>query len=414
MRTWISFLVTLSAINAMAAAEPAKEFKSVIQAVLDQAASVEAQRAASDLAKEQSRAKSLYWTPTGSVALTHPFAGTSPNTGAGNSTILTAGLNVFKFGSNDLARQASNSRIDAESARTRQLQEDIETSTANLIFQLIQQRQVIEIDKGHVNIQQQSLDVARERYKQGQLAEQEFEKAKVDLDAAQVALAAAKLNEIQTLNSIKTLADINTGISDWPLDGSKASGISSKPKRSANQFYNVMANSYDADYFHKNAQQTWRSIYLPSLDLAGGWTNTSISSTVNGQWYSGIVLTIPLWDQWAGVAQAQEFESNSRSSHATALQDQRQAQASLDTLDLRMDLALRNLQSSQQSVRKLQELRNDSLKRFRMGRSSVNDFLIDENRFLDAENSLQNSMLAYHQLRVEACHIENETVLNCF
>ncbi len=391
------------------------EFKSIVKAVLEQASSIESQKAILAAAQEMKTSKSLYWTPIASVTITNQnMALLSGSGNVGNTTTATANLNVFKFGSSELSRRAANSKVTAEEARLSQTKEDVETSVANLLFQLIQQRQIIEIRKGHVSVQQQSVDVAKERYRQGQLAEQEYEKAKVDYEASQIFLAEAQLGEVQIVNSIKTLAEVNPKVTDWPLTLNRYDNKNTKVRKNPQDFFAVRAFTADTDYFHKNAQQLWRSSYLPSLDATGGWTDLGNGSSQQGQWYAGLTLTIPLWDQWAGVAQAQESEASARAAMANLNQSLRQSQANLETLDLRVQLARKNLESSKQSVTKLQELRNDSLRRFRLGRLSVNDLLIDETRFLDAENSLLNSMSAYHQLIVEQCHIQNESILNCF
>lgn len=407
MKALILLLMTSHAFAAM----PETNFKSAVKLLIDNSSSLLTQQAVVEAAEKYKQSKFLYWTPTANFNLYKPIPGVS--TGAPDGMSAEANLNLWKFGGDHKGFQAASARLRAENARLGYTKETFELSVSKILFQLIRQNKVLDIQKRHLGLREESFLVARERYKQGQLASQELEKVKIELETSKISLSEAELYKIDLLNSLKSIVEIDINLVEWPF----IAELNQQRKfkyRNIKDFFKVKANLADSEYYKFRTSEIWRESYMPSLNVTARWNQPDLGPIKQGEWTAFFGVSIPLWDQMSGSAAAASEAARARESELSYQESIRETKAKLTTLERRLELTKSNVQAALRAADKLQTLRNDSLKRFRIGRSTVNDLLIDENRFLEAESALLNSMLSYHELLVENCHAADESILNCY
>lgn len=407
----MTILLSLLICFQAGAAAPVNDFKKAMQLFIDNSSSVLTQQAIVEAAEKHKTSNALYWTPTADFNLYQPLPGA--DRGVFRGMTAEVNLNLWKFGSDQKGYRAASARLRAENARLGLTKQNYELTVARILFQIIRQNKIIDIQKKHLELREESNSVARERYKQGQLASQELEKVKIELETSKISLAEAELSKIELLNSLKSIVEVDVNLTEWPF----IPELNQQRKvryKDIKDFFKVKANQADAEYFNASASQIWRANYLPSLNFAAKWNQPDLGPIKHGEWTAYFGVTIPLWDRLSGSAQVADQLAAARGSELSYEQSVRETRAQLNSLETRLNLTKLNVQAALRGAEKLQELRNDSLRRFRLGRSSVNDLLIDENRFLEAESSLLNSMLAYHELLVENCHAVDESILNCY
>jgi len=386
-------------------------FKKTMQYFLDHSNSLLTQQAMIESAQKRKLSESLYWTPKAQFNLSQPLPGADNEVYKGLSAQLN--LNLWKFGADHKGYQASSARLRAENAKLEVTKQNFEMAVSGILFQLIRQNKIIDIRKKHLTLRIESVAVARERYKQGQLASQELEKVKIEFETSKIDLAEAELLKIDLQNSLKSLAEIEIDLNEWPFAG-ELNQQRKRKYRDLKDFFKVRASQADAEYYNLKSSEIWRESYLPSLNFTATWQQPDLNPIKQGEWSAFFGVTIPLWDQLSGSALAAQQAASARESELIYQQSIRETQAQLSNLSQRLELTKLNVQAALRAAEKLQELRNDSLRRFRMGRSTVNDLLLDENRFLEAESALLNSMLSYHELLVENCHAVDESILDCY
>lgn len=408
----LSYALAASSNETTASATANIQFKTLLKKMLDSSAAILGQQAVLNAAKDNESAKSLYWTPqSASLSFRNTLSGSSQFPLDSASAALQ--LNLLKFGANQLAKQSAQAASRSANALLSLRKEETELLVSQVIFDMIRQQKLVEIQKRHLELRQESFRVAGARFRQGQFAAQEFEKVKMEHESAKVSLNQAELDLIQYLNSLKTLADLEYNNLEWPFSIESQIFRKKKLKKPQN-FFSVESQFEKFQYHQLRARQIWRESYLPSFDFRSEWSNLSLSQFNNGQWNSYFLLTIPIWDQFSSSALVSAEYASAQSAKLLAEQAQREATQKVRTIERRFDLVKENVQSAKLAAAKLNELRNDSLRRFKIGRSSVNDLLIDENRYLEAETALLSSMRAYHLVLVELCHSAGESLLNCF
>jgi outer membrane protein TolC len=387
------------------------DFRNILRILIENSTSIQTQKALVEAAEKYKTSKFFYWTPSAQFTLLQPLPGA--DTGYSKTMGAEVRLNLWKFGADQSGYNAASARLRAENARFGQSKQDFELSAAKLLFQIIRQNKIIDIQKRHLGLREESNAVAKERFKQGQLAIQELEKVKIELETSKIKLAEAELVKIELKDVLKSLVEVDIDISEWPYT-SELKQLRKHKHKDIKDFYKVRANLADSEFYTFQAKEIWKSSYLPTLDFTASWNQPNFGPIKQGEWTAYFGVTIPLWDRLSGRASTAEKMAASRGAELTYEQSVRETKAQLNSLDTRLELTKSNVQSSLRAAEKLEELRNDSLKRFRLGRSTVNDLLIDENRFLEAEASLLNSMSSYHELLVENCHAVDESLLNCY
>lgn len=398
--------------NANSANANSVQFSSLLNSLLGASPEVIAQSATVESARRESTSKSLYWTPTASASLKNTsYEGQSTDY---RTSSISANLNLFRFGGSELARRGADAKLQAEQSRLQFTTEERETYISGLLFQYIRETKNIDLREKNIKLKEDSLRVAEEKYKQGQLPGQELEKVRIELENVKVAYNEALLNQINVAAKIKSIADVSLSSITWPFENLLSSSWAPKGKlKNPQDFYDVKTYQFEKNYFQNKAKEAIRSGYLPTLDLVSAWSNNSWSENKGGYWTTSLVLTIPLWDQLSGASISAAYNSSATRSALNENFTLRQMKDELSTLSQRTDLIRQNVLSSKKGVEKLAELRSDSLRRFKLGRSSVNDLLLDENRYLDAETALLNSMYAFHLIIIENCHKRGELLTNC-
>lgn len=407
----MKFILVLTFCNPLLAAAPESNFKKSVEIFLSQSSSVLSQKAMVEAAEKNKLSKLLYWTPSARFNIYKAVPGAE--TGASEGMAAEVSLNLWKFGGDHKGYQAAKAKLKAENARYSLAKQNFEQTITQILFQVIRQNKIIEIQKKHFGLREESFAVAKARYSQGQLASQELEKVKIELETSKISLSEAELQKIELNNALKALVDADINLSEWPF----ISELSQQKKlkyRDIRDFFKVRSNLADSEYYNFSSSEIWRESYLPTLDFYARWSQPETSRIKQGEWTAYLGVTIPLWDRLEGSALAAQQAAYARGSELSYQNSVRETRAQLSTLDKRLELTKANVQSALRAAEKLQMLRNDSLRRFRLGRSSVNDLLIDENRFLDAESALLNSMLSYHELLVENCHAAEESIVNCY
>lgn len=391
-------------------------FKSTLKTLLEASPEILAQQLSVDSADSTKTSKALYWTPNLSAGLRN-YSQEGIWTES-KTTSLTASMNLFKFGSSHLAYKAADAQLNAERLRLMSVKENRETFLADLLFQYIRLVQSFELQKKTLALKQDSFQVAQERYRVGQLPAQEMEKVRVELESAKVSMNEAELNQIKLSNRIRSVTDIDlqssAWISQWPFEEQTQKKWDDQKLRPARETLDYKTLLAEKDSNLWTSKSVWRGGYLPSLDLVSTWNNSSWNRNVDGSWGTAITLTIPLWDQLSASAASATYANEASKAGIRANQALREAELNLQSLQTRAELTRQNVLLAKSGSEKLNELRLDSLRRFRLGRSTVNDLLLDENRYLEAENTLLNSRYAYHQILVEICHQRNESLLNCY
>ena len=339
-------------------------------------------------------------------------ARTSSATPELRAAALTVSANLFKSGADFAGLKAANRDIDASQDILQQQQLNAEDDAASTLISLIAKTRERELIAQLTSIKQESLKIARERYAKGLLAAQEVDKTQIDLDNAQakltdadVSLAAARAAVSARLGNSQNVQIV------WPWK----SAILTGPRPDASPFkledrpdYRASVKTLEAEDWRIHAS---RAHLLPSIDLSASYGNFDLSQTDRRDWSTILTLTVPIFEGFRGWS-------------ATRLQSLVKQQAELQRETIRRDAhaeiesqtvvfrAARDSAVAREKTSKISaRLFNDNLQRFRLGRASVNELSIDQQRLLDAQILEVEGWSNAHLGFVRLCHALGHSVL---
>jgi outer membrane protein TolC len=143
---------------------------------------------------------------------------------------------------------------------------------------------------------------------------------------------------------------------------------------------------------------------LPSVDLSGSYGNFDLDQGPRHDWATTLTLTIPLFEKfqgWSGYKVAALAETESEISRESI---QRDAPAEFESLKRSFIAARESALLREKTALMSENLFSDALKRFQLGRSTVNDLAIEQKRLLDSQLLEVQGWADAHRDLARVCH----------
>lgn len=328
----------------------------------------------------------------------------------------TAEMNVFKFGADGAAFRAADAEnsagqfdlddsvLKAETSGTKALIAVIGTERGNLVLKQI------------VEMQEQLVSMAQERYKKGLLAQQEVDKLVIDLDNARASLRDGEVELARAKAELTALLGNHDIEREWPWKNK----LETKPfKIDAN--YELLAQRPDWKAAERRAEasrgrtnQSWGKI-LPSLDVRFSYNHINVVSRgVSGpSWDGALVLSIPLFDRLVNYSDYREKVANQTRTEIELEQVRRQARSDWDSVREAFRITLETAKSRDVTLATSRKIYGDSLKRFKAGLMNANDLSVDRNRLYSTELLAVKGWSAVHLVFSDLCHAQGHRLREC-
>jgi outer membrane protein TolC len=350
------------------------------------------------------------------VSLSHTRAKTHKINSDLNKYQLQTSWNLFNSGADIAQIKANSFDFEAQKHQVRFTTLQMEDMTLEILFNIIKINKQIEILEQFKEIKEKSLKTTKLRFNKGLTPKEEVDKVSIDLEIADARLKDALINKENIQSELSTLL----GYSDW----FKFSWPWSKK---------LMAKSHDIKHSSFKLEQrpdylvfenTWQKskefesrdfrklFFRVDLTAAYGFTEVFPDSRQYG-FSSLLTLSIPLFEGFSSY-------SNYKSSQAIKNSDQykfenlkRTANAQWKHFKKQYDLAIQTANRRDQNLKLSRKLYAVNFKRFRQGRTTVNDLLLDQSRLLDSENLAIDGWLAAHQRFYQYCHALGKSIKDC-
>lgn len=392
-----------------ASADPGK-FKEVLRSVGDENPRVLRAKAEALAQKSAQVAGLLSWTPTLTAQGSQVLA---PAEAEGTEAVnVEARLNLIRFGGDvSRVREARNSRRQAD-VRILTSALDAESQAAELLFQWIELQWRLKSQKSYFESKKELNRVAEERFRLGQLPAQELEKVRLDATNSEIQIRQAEVDLLSLRSQLEAWLKGASSVQVWPWTerAKTAGGPRPKPVTERLRYESLRLET------EIRGSKAWQSAsdWLPRLDITSNWKTDQVEPLGRGEWSSFLTLTIPLWDQGQSAANRGYWLELRRAGEQELEIYRRDEAAKLATLDERVELLGRNLTLALNSRDRFRSLAGESLRRFRLGRTSVNDLLLDQSRVLDSENLAQQALRQFHAVLLERCLAADERPSDCY
>ena len=395
------------------------QFKQILEKIGDENPRVQSAKFESLSAKSAQLSNLLGWTPSVTLSASKSI----PEWGLdnGESKIVEAKLNLWKFGGDvSRFREAQKTRRQADLKSDLAILDE-ESRAAKIMFDWIEIRRRLESQKWLWRSKQELIRVADHRFRLGQLPAQEVEKVRLDASNAEVQIRQAEVEILDLRGQLEAFLPGATEVDEWPW--------TSVARESRQIRVKNLNDRLDFERLSLEVQiresHSWQAIegWLPHIDLTSTWQSGQYDPSGNpgqsgplgqGNWLSMLTLSMPLWDRGQSLANRGLSVNLKHAAEQDLELYRREESAKLQTLEERREKLRQNLLVAMESNQRSKHLADESMKRFQMGRTSVNDLSIDQGRVFESDSLAQQALKAYHLILLESCLAADERPSRCF
>lgn len=328
-----------------------------------------------------------------------------PPTDPRRAGALVASANLFRSGSDHAGVKASSRDVSASEENLLASKQKAEQSAVETLMEYVASRRRREITEKIVSLRTESLKVARERYAKGILPLQDVDKVSIDLENSRARLSDAEAEEAAARAALTAAFGSAVDVSvEWPW----RARLASNEKLEDTSFDIQKLPAYRASLLGVEAENLRRhqarASLLPSLDVSASYGNENLSQPDRRDWSATVTLSIPLFEKFQGWS-ATRIQN---AAYETALVRResvvRTAQAEVESFKRSFKAARESALVRERTAKVSEKLYNDNQQRFRLGRASVNDLAIDQDRLLQSQLLEVEGWSKAHTSLVRLCH----------
>jgi outer membrane protein TolC len=403
------FFGLLSMPSAVRAEEKPFSFKDAWTSILDRSLRLKSQQLSVEIASQRRLEKVGGFLPSLSLKGAETRSG-DPFVGPRRSAEIDVDVNVFRSG-RDLALTSAASK-DLESAQNRFQSERqaVELQAAESLVHVIARTQQKKIVENIVKLKSESLRVARERFDRGLLPLQEVDKVAIELENSRARLIDAETNEAEARGQLRALLGHDAVEVLWPWKDALSKG-----QRLEETVFDLQARpdwksaqaTIEAEASRKRAAL---SRFFPSLDFTFSYGNADLSRPERRDWAAIATFSIPLFD---GLSSYTGYQTQSLTLQAAQIQAEivkRDAPVEMESLRQSHRAARDSALVREKTAKLSEKLFDDNFQRFRLGRTTVNELAIDQNRLFETELLAVEGWSNAHLTFVRLCHALGKSV----
>ena len=126
-----------------------------------------------------------------------------------------------------------------------------------------------------------------------------------------------------------------------------------------------------------------------------------------------LTFSVPLFEGFRQYSTYKSSQAIKVSDEYRFLDFKRTAKAQATFSKSQYDIALKTAMRRERNLKLARKLYKQNFKRFKKGRSTVNDLLLDQSRLLDSENLAVDGWLTAHQRFYQYCHTLGQSINQC-
>ncbi|MBF0316296.1 MAG: efflux RND transporter permease subunit [Oligoflexia bacterium] len=410
------------------AVETTLNFEEAVKNILEQHPSLKKEESWHDSAKMNTFASKLNFLPAVSIEQNESKSwlgdGSTESYTSGHLSI-NAKLNLFRSGGDLAEFKAALADESIKLANTKKVRLDLEAKSIKIMLSLILQNyQLQSLDK-LLTIKKKSLEVSEVRYQRGLAPQEELWSVKVDVSNTKTRYTVALATFNQTKAELSALLGHSNISYEWPWK---------KNLRSKETIDRLMIGAHHSKIemyllerpdwqildatVKRESFKKWSVVasMLPKVDLSYQEKLRSLFKDNSPRDREKVVMlsiSIPLLEQGRGIA-------------SYFVQKSANLSADFDRTELKQN-ALSEILAKQEKLRELieiskereqtlglaQKLYETNFARFKEGRISLNDLILEQGRLFDSQNLVHEAWSLVHENYANLCHALGKNIFQC-
>ncbi|MBN8554963.1 MAG: TolC family protein [Deltaproteobacteria bacterium] len=325
----------------------------------------------------------------------------------------SASMKLFEFGAGMAGRKAAQADVRRAQA---ELDSKILSVEGEIILAMVNQllqEEELEIQRQLVATREQSLSLAEARYKQGILPRQEADTFLVDLENARSKLQDLEVEEKKAKAEVFRLLENSGERFDWPWKNSKSqAALILKSELNFESIPSWHLAKATFENMTELSRQGFREIF-PSLNGNFEYGLRREDEANKKYWLGSFTLAIPIFNRFQEYGNYKSLNYQAEAARARLVSLEKELKRNFDSAHAAFESSMNTSVKRDENLQISHRLYEDNLKRFRIGRVSANDLVIDQNRLQDSKFLASSGWAAYHLNLMKLCHSLGRSVNQC-
>lgn len=404
-----SFLLLLLASPAFAGQ---LSFEQALDEIIKRDTSIPQEQALLEASKSNSRSKMLSFLPDLSAGFSRTK--TYEVESEVDRFNLTASVNLFRFGADYAAYDASQKELDSRRYSLKTAQLKAEKQAVEVLVSNILTSREVEILEKILDAKKASLRTTQARYKRGLTPSAEVDKARVELNNARARLNNSLLRLDTAKGNLVALLGHDNVQLEWPWlkTLNKRNHDSLKNHFDVSKRPDFQTANLNLAYREANAKAAVRS-FFPTVDFSYTWSETDYQTANLNERTSLLSVTIPLFEGWRDVSTYETQKALSEQARYQMVRIERNAKSEWNTKTINFDISVQTAKDRETNLALSRKVYRSTAQRFNKGRVTVNELTQDQNRLLESENLAAQGWGQAHLSLVDLCHAQGKSLQTC-
>lgn len=364
-----------------------------------------------EAASARALSRALHWTPeinlNASRNRTTSRSFDEKTVSDSNSWGVSANFSLFRGGADLFASSAANANKEAQLQQFEAEVLSLENRVSKLLFQNLFLKENLSIQRSLLQLKEDSLRIGKERFSQGKIPLQEVTKLELDISQQRNRVRQTELEVESNLVALRSLFVDETKTKEWPFTVTTKLALNDSDASPTIKGLQLRADSAKKSYWAAKLS------HAPSIDLNLRYQESPIRTRESKEWLGSIDLTFPIWSKYSTSASVAEANTILQESESAALLREKEEVLQKGLIQKKLDTFSKNLQENTANLEKSEKLYRDMLRSFQLGRISVNDLFLEQNRRYDSVLSYVESKMAFHEGVMDACSAWGKRARDC-
>lgn len=412
---WLSFAPVIGIAAPPGNGSGVLSYRAALDAILGRDTTVGVQSARVRAARAQNLPNRLVFLP--SVTVNHSEYRARARRASlvrdSQSAGLSASWNLFRSGSDIAGWEAADAEIEAAEHTLSQTTLTAELDASRRIFNLIVSNGQVAIARRLYESIRENHRIANARFERGLLPRQEVEKVFIDLTNAEARLRDAEIRAVEANAQLTEALGHANVREEWPWQAAFLKGQVELDKRGLAltnlPLYQAASENYEKE--RQRAKRDFRKMFV-SADLTADYYFRS-TNAYSDEWSGTLTFSLPIFDQLINYSRySTQVESRAIAEYQLE-QTRRDVESEYKSARESFRTTLATAISRQDSLAIARRLYRDNELRFKGGRISANDLIVDQGRLYQAEQNALDGWNAAHLAFIRLCHSLGSRIQEC-
>lgn len=332
-----------------------------------------------------------------------------------NTLALDAKFNIFAGGSDVANYKAYTHIYSSNQNKLTHLELSSEYEVLKSYFEYLYKFQLTNIYNELVKAKETAFKTSEVRFQKGFISLEEVQKLMIDLENSKAKFSDNQYSFQEITKSMEDLTGTNLFVNNWPFSYSQFEKMILSLHSISNKNDSHPLVQYKEMEVKSKEQLRKKSIgnFYPEINLGYSFFRTTQDGFSQNDKAVYVLLTMPLFDGLSRYASFTEASFEYHHSQYELTQAKRDYKKQMETSLIAFQTYFQTSKNRKTNLELSEKLYKSNFLKFKAGRSSVNDLLIEQSTLLDSQILALEGMKQLHLAYLQFCHTRGLRINSC-